>query len=143
MNKRWINWIGVGVLFLGFYIFTASPISNNDHTMMFINRFSFLSALDLDLLGKIIRKTAHLLSFGVLALTIRNALHPHRWAYPGAWLLATLYGASDEIHQMFVPGRTPLFSDVMIDSLGAFLTLYVLYFLKMRKENRFNIPGSQ
>jgi len=143
LNRRWLNWFGVGLFFVGFYIFTASPISNNDHTVMLINKYKFLSSLDLTLLNKIIRKAAHLLSFGLLALTIRNAIYPYRWTYPGAWLLATLYGASDEVHQIFVPGRTPLLSDVMIDSLGAFLALYILYFLKLRKENRSNIPGTQ
>ena len=36
-----------------------------------------------------------------------------------ATVLATLYGVSDEIHQMFVPPRTPDWQDVCADALGA------------------------
>lgn len=35
------------------------------------------------------------------------------------WLIAALYAASDEIHQLFVPGRSGQLSDVILDSAGA------------------------
>lgn len=36
-----------------------------------------------------------------------------------AWAIATLYGASDEFHQRFVPGRSAEFADLVADGLGA------------------------
>ena len=33
--------------------------------------------------------------------------------------LVVLYGASDEVHQMFVPGRTASFDDLLADTIGA------------------------
>ncbi len=38
-----------------------------------------------------------------------------------AFAFSTLYAASDEFHQLFVPGRAGLFTDVAIDSCGAAL----------------------
>ena len=35
-----------------------------------------------------------------------------------AWVVGTLYAASDEIHQLFVPGRSGQLRDVFLDSAG-------------------------
>ena len=35
-----------------------------------------------------------------------------------SWVLATAYAATDEIHQMFVPGRAGMITDVLLDSAG-------------------------
>jgi hypothetical protein len=40
-----------------------------------------------------------------------------------ALVIAIAYGISDELHQLFVPGRTADVLDVMADAAGAFLTL--------------------
>lgn len=37
----------------------------------------------------------------------------------GAWAIAVAYGASDEYHQSFVPGRTPDLDDWAADAAGA------------------------
>jgi len=132
MQKRWIWWMAVIIFGVAFYVFTASPVSNDEHTLLLLRRLNF-SAQELLWLDKIVRKAAHLLTFAAMAICLRNAIYPLPWTYPAAWLLATLYGAGDEIHQIYVPGRTPLFSDVMIDSLGAALGLLIIYW---RHRNR-------
>lgn len=38
-----------------------------------------------------------------------------------AALVGTLYGVTDEIHQHFVPGRTPSIADVLADGAGSFV----------------------
>jgi len=43
-----------------------------------------------------------------------------------AWLLTSAYAATDEIHQLFVPGRAGMVADVILDSCGA-LTGVVLF----------------
>ena len=42
-----------------------------------------------------------------------------------AQLISTGYASTDEIHQMFVPGREGKVFDVMIDSCGAFCGIMV------------------
>lgn len=37
-----------------------------------------------------------------------------------AWVIAVLYGVSDEWHQSFVPNRQPELRDLYADALGAF-----------------------
>ena len=42
-------------------------------------------------------------------------------------VVSFVYACTDEFHQKFVPGRTSLFSDVMIDTCGAFIGIILLY----------------
>jgi VanZ family protein len=71
-----------------------------------------------------IKKGSHFMAYAILALLVYMAF-PHKgWA----WLIATLYAVSDEYHQTFVPGRSGLVSDVIIDSLGALAALLVLHY---------------
>ncbi|HEY8449741.1 MAG TPA: VanZ family protein [Bacillota bacterium] len=59
------------------------------------------------------------------------------WArYLTAWLLATLYAATDEWHQRFVPGRTGSLTDVGIDAVGALLALAGIGVRRARRRGR-------
>jgi len=65
---------------------------------------------------------------GLGAVTLR-ATASGRWhgvgraALVSAWAIATVYGALDEWHQSFVPGRVPDVRDLAADSVGAALAL--------------------
>jgi VanZ family protein len=75
--------------------------------------------------GAMSDKTAHFLVYGALGGALMRALAGGRSArmtalcVGAAMLFATLYGISDEIHQAFVPLRTPDWRDVVADALGA------------------------
>lgn len=72
-------------------------------------------------------KVAHAILFGGLAALVSLGLHrsgrPHRASvYHLAPVLAVLaYGAFDEIHQYFVPPRTPDILDLVADVTGGLL----------------------
>lgn len=76
-------------------------------------------------------KLLHLTEYAGLGLLLGGVLGARREAGGGAldwrqvivWsaLAGLLYGASDEIHQSFVPGRDAEFGDVAADALGALL----------------------
>ena len=48
-----------------------------------------------------------------------------------AILISIIYATTDEIHQSFIPGRTPALTDVMIDSIGIIIA-GILYSIRIR-----------
>ncbi|MFA5070712.1 MAG: VanZ family protein [Patescibacteria group bacterium] len=72
----------------------------------------------------ILRKAAHMIEFGILAiLALRIGLKGEnqgkiKYVYIIVLLFCILYAASDEYHQSFVGGRQMALRDVLIDSLG-------------------------
>lgn len=79
---------------------------------------------------KFFYKTAHFGAYATLAWLWWRFLAPQRqfnWRVLFyAWALATLYGISDEIHQLFVPGRHGRLADVFFDSAGALAMILLI-----------------
>lgn len=50
-------------------------------------------------------------------------------------LICVLYATSDEIHQLFILGRSGEVKDVLIDTLGSVLGILFLKILKSNKKN--------
>jgi VanZ family protein len=88
-------------------------------------------------------KLIHAVEYAVLAGLLVRALTRARPRASAvklaalAWALATLYGASDEWHQSFVPGRSSSGWDLVADgvgaALGAALTLVLYRRLRARE----------
>ncbi len=76
----------------------------------------------------ILRKIAHLSFFGLLALVFYWNLKEQRYRYLKAWFCLVIFAFVDEVHQAFIIGRDGRIVDVIIDSFGAALLLYLLYF---------------
>ena len=70
----------------------------------------------------VFEKSAHTFEFAVLALLCLRALAIERsesWRSVGvAIVLAGLFAVSDEFHQLYVPGRSSDWSDLLFDLLG-------------------------
>ena len=91
-----------------------------------------------------IRKNAHF--FAYMLLGILSAYAFRRSGMNGIWaaglvlLLCTAYAMSDELHQIFVAGRGPGLRDVIIDSAGAgvgvFIFMAVCALLDGRRKRR-------
>jgi len=70
-------------------------------------------------------KSLHWITYLALAVLTARALADGRWTAvtlrlaAAAWLIATLYGATDEWHQRFTPGRHADWYDLAADALGA------------------------
>lgn len=82
-----------------------------------------------DAIEGFVRKMAHMTEYGVLSVLL--------FIWLGQWEMsllrrggtasgaAAVYAATDEIHQLFVAGRSGRFSDVCIDTAGAILGIAV------------------
>ena len=71
-----------------------------------------------------VKKGAHALGYGLLALAYWRGGGFEGGKKWFAWVLAIGYATTDEIHQGFVPGRHPSLGDILIfDNLGAIVGL--------------------
>lgn len=123
------------------FFLTALPVFADENTMRFF-LWTGLPPIIADIIDFIVRKLTHAAMFAGLALIAFQALKPARWDYLLAWGFATLYGASDEWHQLYVTGRTGSVRDIFIDSVGAFLILLLVYVGGKRKSKQ-SISESQ
>jgi len=80
-------------------------------------------------LDNIIWALLHIFLYAVLAVLCARALAYQRDLTPQlfwtAFAVTLLYGVSDEIHQVFVPGRGFQYYDFLMDGVGALLGLGV------------------
>ena len=75
-----------------------------------------------------VRKCAHMSEYAILTLlefVTFSFLHGRRrFVIPIA--MTFLYACTDEIHQLFVPGRAGKFTDVLIDTTGGIIMLLLI-----------------
>ena len=81
-------------------------------------------------------KALHAIEYGTLGAAYQRAIDP--WAGGRglaalSWALASLYGVSDEIHQLFTPGRSADFRDAIADAIGAALGVLVYGAIRARR----------
>ena len=112
-------------------------------------------------LSFLVRKAAHMSEYAVLAILLfvalrgshgqrliepRNSQEPresHRLekraeargyqALISAFVISAIYAATDEFHQLFIPGRTGTPKDVLIDSAGAAIGLALAWLVSRRR----------
>ncbi len=95
-----------------------------------------------------VRKAAHFSEYALLGMLMLNMTlrlgclraRPLLVRAGVAWLLCIAYCLTDEIHQIFVPGRTFKLLDIGIDSCGALagilLVLLVMAIVRLVRRNR-------
>ncbi|MCF6138807.1 VanZ family protein [Pseudalkalibacillus berkeleyi] len=121
---------------------TASNAMSTGLTEMivqFIEGVTPVQDFDLEAFNHIVRKNAHFFAYFILGLLVLNALRKNRIRKKEigfALLICVLYASSDEVHQLFVPGRGAQINDVLIDSSGAIVGVSLYTFVhKIRHPN--------
>ncbi|MEG1705249.1 MAG: VanZ family protein [Clostridia bacterium] len=94
-------------------------------------------------LQHIVRKLAHFSIYaigGILILSHINVSYENlKYKKTIALIIGIIYAITDEIHQLFIPGRSGNIKDICIDSLGVatgILLIYLVrfYIMKIRKK---------
>lgn len=82
---------------------------------------------NIELLSFIIRKLAHFTEYLILGLLVANMFTKNNInnLYLISIILCIIYATSDEIHQIFVPGRACQLRDILIDSIGSIIGIYL------------------
>lgn len=82
-------------------------------------------------LAELLINSAHFFVYAGLAFLWWRALSRGRRAdkilLAAAFGISVLYGASDEFHQSFVPGRDASWLDLLTDAAGAAVALWVIW----------------
>ena len=86
-----------------------------------------------DAIEGFVRKAAHMTEYGILSVLLYIWIGQWPMSFLRRWGTAfgaaTVYAATDEIHQLFVAGRSGRFTDVCIDGAGACLGILVFILL--------------
>ena len=96
------------------------------------NIFGSIDPSRFALIHFLVRKSAHLTEYGILALFFFRAWrgdHFFNWRFAWArqaWAMCIAVAATDEFHQSFVPTRTASIYDSMIDSAGGLAALVLI-----------------
>jgi VanZ family protein len=128
--KPWFRWVLLLVSLGSIFIFNAFQTFTGEHTKVEIQHITGMTEQSAYVANAIARKSAHILIYGFLGILFYLVIRKRSIWY--AWYCTVLIAALDEWHQSFVPGRSPLFRDVILDSLAAFLFLIGIAFFKRR-----------
>ncbi len=131
--KKILYWAAV-ILWMALIFFLSSQVAEQSNqlstgiTEAIVNTIEKIipdSEYAVEGLNHIVRKNAHFIAYLVLGALTVNALRSSGvHGYKGiiaALIICVIYAASDEIHQLFVPGRGGQVTDVLIDSAGALI----------------------
>lgn len=129
------------------FLFSAQDADSSDAQSGFVVDMlgSVTDAGEGDLVTFLVRKAAHIFAYFVLGLLAYNALR--MYAIPRSKVallsvaLACAYALTDELHQVFVPGRSGELRDVLIDTTAAALAvgLCSLYAYLRRRQTRSSV----
>lgn len=144
MILKIIKWILVILCMVQIFMFSNDPADESDKKSNFIIvsiaevlAGRSLSGVErqkkIDEYVVLVRKGAHFFIYFVLGFLVLSLFKEYKDLNTKiiliSLLVSILYACSDEIHQLFVVGRSGSIIDVGIDSLGALFGTYFYYFI--------------
>ncbi len=138
MVKKIILWALVIGLMVTIFAFSHQPSNKSQdlsNSLLYDILLFFKIEVDmptLEFLSVAIRKLAHFSIYALLGFLLYLLMRVGYWVKPwksvnGALVTSLLYAISDEVHQLFVPGRSGMARDVCIDFAGAIVGVVVAW----------------
>ncbi len=165
MNKRNISWILVVIWMM--VIFILSDIKGIDSYNKSVGGIATIIDKTVDVTNNVgitnvsgnkskinsvskklnypVRKSLHAIEYLILTLLLYNAFYQsgvrNKKLIIYSILVCFLYACSDEFHQLFRE-RTGQFSDVILDTFGGLLGLFLIYVVNKIKNKRKTLENS-
>ena len=141
-KKLLILWIFIFVWMITIFMFSAqngdeSSELSQGFLRTFILRFTpdNISEDIVNMMEYIIRKCAHMTEYAVFGILVFYQIKLYR-LFEKEWnrivmavICVMIYASTDEIHQLFVGGRSGRFTDVLIDTAGGFIGIMAAAFI--------------
>lgn len=122
----------------------VSSVKSDGIANVIINIVSDITGknLDIDICTFIIRKIAHFTEYIILGLLVINVIKDYKTIDTKVLIISIIlcfiYACSDEIHQLFVSERSGRITDILIDTAGSFVGIFI-YYKKYKKRKLKNI----
>lgn len=150
-----ISWLPAVIMMIIIFYFSSKPaVRSGESSMLIANKIldvyenitntQIQDEDKIEILGNIdhvIRKGAHFIEYGILACTIafhfllRKKKNFRFFIY--TVILSAIYAATDEFHQLFIPGRSGAIKDVLLDSAGAATgAIFFCLIIKLTRKKR-------
>ena len=126
--KKKINLILVIIWMTFIFImsnFDANESSNQSNYIVNIMSNIF-NITNTDMLTFIIRKLAHFTEYLILGILVYNFIKNYDKKNYISIIICMIYAISDEVHQIYVPGRSFQIRDIIIDTLGAIIGILII-----------------
>lgn len=148
-NKRIFSIVAV-ILWMGIIFYLShqpATISSQlsagimEKIFKLIEKMTFHIEVNKEFFHFLIRKSAHFFAYFILGILVIHAVRRnnvyHLQGFLLAFLICIIYATTDEMHQLFIPGRSGEVKDVLIDSAGSItgIIIYLLITRLLRKES--------
>ncbi len=137
--------IVIALLVLIFYLSHENGEDSTQTSGWFTTLINFL--LPFPVSESVVRTLAHFSEFACLSFFMNNLFVSYKDKLTPviACALSFVYAITDEIHQIFIPGRACQFQDMMVDLAGilsGFIVYTVIYILVRKTIKKFGMRNS-
>lgn len=138
MNKKKVYKLLILILWMGIIFAFSHQPNSGEVTHNIIEEIIPIIKTDavIDIINFIIRKSAHMTEYCILTILFVSLFKEYTNNIKKIIIISIiscfLYACTDEIHQLFIIGRTGQFIDVLIDTCGGLLFIIPYYIYKTK-----------